>query len=101
VTDLNSRYREVKRRAKKKKLILELTKEKYFEITSQKCYYCGQHSHGRDYTGIDRIDSNKGYTKKNSVPCCERCNYAKNVMGKEEFRNHIKKVFYNWARKGE
>lgn len=36
--------------------------------------------------GIDRIDSSKGYTEDNVVPCCERCNRAKLDMTLDEFR---------------
>lgn len=40
------------------------------------CTYCGlMHSSG--VNGLDRIDSSKGHTKENCVPCCKECNQAK------------------------
>ena len=47
--------------------------------------------------GIDRIDSNIGYTKENSVSCCKFCNTAKSTMSRDEFLKWIKKVYeYNF-----
>lgn len=43
--------------------------------------------------GIDRIDSSKGYTEENSVPCCKYCNTAKNTMTEGDFFKWIKKVY--------
>ena len=43
--------------------------------------------------GIDRKDSEKGYTKDNSVPCCKYCNFAKHTMSEDDFYNWIKKVY--------
>lgn len=53
------------------------------------------------YTGIDRIDSTKGYIKDNCAPCCFTCNHAKTNMPKEEFYSWIKKVYTNLKDKGE
>lgn len=40
------------------------------------CTYCGlMHSSG--VNGLDRMDSSKGHTKENCVPCCRECNQAK------------------------
>ena len=43
--------------------------------------------------GIDRIDSSKGYTVENSVPCCKYCNTAKNTMSVDEFLKWIGRVY--------
>lgn len=43
--------------------------------------------------GIDRIDSEVGYTKENTVPCCKYCNTAKNTMSYNEFIEWIKRVY--------
>ena len=42
--------------------------------------------------GIDRIDNNIGYTKENSVPCCEICNKAKRDMSYNDFINYLKRI---------
>lgn len=36
--------------------------------------YCGDDI---EAVGIDRVDSQKGYSKGNCVPCCEVCNEMK------------------------
>ena len=43
--------------------------------------------------GLDRVDNNKGYTIDNVVPCCKRCNYAKNNQTPREFKEWVKKVY--------
>ena len=47
--------------------------------------------------GIDRIDSEVGYTSKNTVPCCKYCNTAKNTMTQEEFKRWIIRVYEKFA----
>ncbi len=69
------------------------------------CYYCEQEpsntqkhwrSHSETpfffYTGIDRIDSNTGYTTNNVVSCCFTCNSAKGAMPLAEFRDWINRL---------
>lgn len=46
--------------------------------------------------GIDRIDSEVGYTSKNTVPCCKYCNTAKNTMTQQEFKRWIVRVYENF-----
>lgn len=63
-----------------------LTKEEYFELLKQPCYYCGGPLPiaGR---GLDRGDNTKGYTPENSVPCCTNCNTIKsNQFSKLEMK---------------
>lgn len=37
------------------------------------------------YSGIDRVDNNKGYEDNNVVACCWKCNNAKAQQTKDEF----------------
>ncbi len=37
------------------------------------------------YNGIDRLDSSKGYTLENCVPCCEEINVMKMALTKDRF----------------
>lgn len=47
--------------------------------------------------GLDRLDSNKGYSSENTVACCKYCNTAKNTMSVDEFKEWIKRVYeYNF-----
>lgn len=60
--------------------MLDLTFEEYCAILAKsklKCHYCGSKLNSTGY-GLDRKDSNKGYTKDNVVTCCGMCNRTKN-----------------------
>lgn len=52
------------------------------------------------HNGIDRVDSSKGYTLDNCVPCCSKCNYAKHEMSVEEFKEYITNVYQKLILKG-
>lgn len=90
---------------KRDKKNFKITFEEFKTITSKNCHYCGTPpSHkivekNRNGTiavfynnGVDRIDSSKGYTPDNIVPCCTLCNMIKWTLSKEAFLNHIKKI---------
>lgn len=92
-----------KKDAKRKNLNWFLTKEDFRFLTKQNCFYCGKapiqisaNSKGSfgyySYNGIDRVDNKEGYTKENGVPCCKKCNHAKNNMSLNEFRDWIKEI---------
>ena len=88
----------------------------FSELSKSKCKYCGlEHSKEIEdrlnegklkkrlsnevlkINGIDRIDSNIGYTKENSVACCKYCNFAKHTMSEDDFYKWIKRVYkYNF-----
>lgn len=97
-----------KRQSKRRRLEFSLSLEFFREIIKKECIYCGklgnnilnQGGHGgrRQYaiftfTGIDRIDSSKGYSENNCVPCCKTCNYAKRIMTQQEFYDWIDRVY--------
>ena len=104
--DMRAVYR---RRAKKKKLPFILSGEQFWELTQSNCYYCnGEPSQKLSaiktgykwieefiYNGLDRVDSSKGYIISNIVPCCKKCNYAKNDMSQKEFFEHLQKIIKN------
>ena len=85
-------------------LNFELTNDQFFTITKQICHYCGispetiykSRNSEYIYNGIDRVDSNLGYTLDNVVACCKRCNQAKNNMSQEDFISWISRV-YHWT----
>ena len=89
--------------AKKRGLKFKLTEEQFYEITQKDCFYCGekpsQIKKGKNYfgeyiyNGIDRIDNKKGYTIDNVVPCCKKCNIAKNNSTLQEYQDWIKKSY--------
>ena len=102
----NAAYHNLVNAAKRKQFTFNLTKQEVKEIHKQNCYYCGDtpknlyisNCDNGDYiySGIDRVDSNKGYILGNVVPCCKRCNTAKNDMSVEEFENWLKRVYENY-----
>jgi hypothetical protein len=97
-----------------------LTDKEFFEITSRDCHYCGAapvecchvaRKGNGDYfaNGIDRIDSTKGYTLENTVPCCSPCNHAKRNHSKAKFiarcvavaeRNKAEVTPAHWYKRG-
>jgi hypothetical protein len=87
-----------------------LQKDDVRNLIQQNCFYCGiepyqvvkSNCNNGDtvYNGIDRIDSSKGYTLDNCVPCCGRCNVAKLAMPREEFLEWIERV-YNYSIKNK
>lgn len=96
-------YKNYINRSKKKQIDFEFTKEEFLELTQKQCYYCGRlpnttikTSVGKrkrngsfTYNGLDRIDSDKGYTRNNTVTCCEICNKAKRDMSQQDFLTWI------------
>lgn len=86
---INFRYSQYKFNAKKEKRLFAITIEQFEELTSKKCYYCGKYSEGKEYCGIDRVDSNLNYSIDNCVSCCFLCNGMKSNKTKEQFINHI------------
>lgn len=86
---LNGQYHNYKTCAVKRKIEFTLSQEDCMKFYNTKCIYCGDTIKGM---GIDRVDSNAGYTIQNSVPCCSICNFMKHILTKDEFIIHIKKI---------
>ena len=110
-------YSHLKRRHKQNKMngkILDFNT--FSELSKSECKYCGleyskeiedrlNESNNKKrlsdeilkINGIDRIDSNVGYTKENSVSCCKYCNFAKHTMSEDDFYKWIRRVYeYNF-----
>lgn len=106
-------YGAYKRGAIDRNLSWELTHEEFNNLINQNCFYCNSepkvYESEKRYNktnidfkrnGIDRIDSSKGYTIENCVPCCEMCNRMKLDYTLEEFKNQIERLFNNFVSKG-
>lgn len=88
-------YERYRTTAIKRKIEFTLSKDMANKLFLRKCYYCNSEPNNKHkdktydkfflYTGIDRIDSSKGYIEDNVVPCCKACNLAKNDTPFEEF----------------
>jgi hypothetical protein len=92
-----------KQAAKHRGLPWLLTRDEAKELFKGNCVYCGvepmQEMRRENYlngvfiyNGIDRLDSNIGYTKTNCASCCKTCNYMKRTMGVEQFIAHCRKI---------
>ena len=115
---LKVQYSHLKRRHKKLDMKNKVIDFKSFKnISKSNCKYCGlehskeiedrlsERSDGKKLSdnmikinGIDRVDSNIGYTIENSVPCCKYCNFAKHTMSEDDFYKWIRRVYeYNFG----
>lgn len=81
------RFKNLKATAKGRGLPFKLTKDQYAQITSKPCHYCNISIADSAGGSIDRLDSDKGYTFKNSVACCGNCNIGRNnIYTPEEWK---------------
>ena len=71
-------YKEYINGALKREYEFLLSFEEFSELIDKECIYCN-HNIFEEVNGIDRIDNLKGYTKENTVPCCEMCNRIKYI----------------------
>lgn len=95
-------YAYYKHSAKHRNLSFELSKEEFYALVQERCFYCGdypsnilksEHNNGDFvYMGIDRKDNLMGYTHENCVPCCRICNRAKNSLSFDEFVSWISRL---------
>lgn len=93
----------LKRNAKERGYEFDLTKEQVRAVVTQNCHYCGslptqvtkyRRCNGSfTYNGIDRVDNSRGYVESNVVPCCGRCNRAKDTMDVEEFKVWVVQIY--------
>lgn len=97
-------YNGYKAKSNEREIPFNLTKEEFLKITSMDCNYCGSEPVVRDLkvtkrlngqypcNGIDRIDSDLGYTMNNVTPCCTICNTMKMALSEGDFLSHIEKI---------
>lgn len=101
---INSIITNYKTHAKKLDVCWDLTFDIIKELIAKPCFYCGVLNSntytGHDdkqrkfsYNGIDRLNSELGYSIDNCVPCCIVCNKAKLKRSKEEFLSWVRRVF--------
>jgi hypothetical protein len=87
-----SHYNEYVRSATKKNVVFNLNADQFELLVNSHCYYCDEYDETK-VIGIDRVNSEKGYTNENVVACCSTCNFMKSDLAKEEFLNHICKIY--------
>jgi len=105
-TQINSIINTYKKCAIKADRQYSLTYEEFSNLINRNCHYCNREPSNSKpirnravsedvfmYNGIDRVNSNLGYTKDNCVTCCKNCNFAKNNLSYNDFMNLIKKIY--------
>lgn len=90
-----NRYNRLCDIGKKKEIETTLTFEEYTALQAQPCIWCGEELTNKRGYEIDRLFNNHGYTVKNSVPCCTRCNRSKGKLSPAEFLTMVKKIALN------
>ena len=95
-----NRYKSYRGSANHRKLEFDLTLDEFDEITSKPCVYCGGCNgdyFGKQFSGVDRINSQKGYVLNNCVPCCQTCNAMKSNLTVKDWIEHITLIlnYYN------
>ena len=92
---LSGRYSTYRSNAIKRGIPFDLTIEQFDLITSKPCHYCGECDVYEDmtFTGVDRMDSSKGYIFNNCVPCCRICNSMKSDLDLDVFLKKINKIY--------
>ena len=91
---------EYKRSAAYKQVPWHLSDADALVLIHGPCFYCGRRNVNRRkylgsefrYNGIDRVNSDYGYSPGNVVSCCKPCNYAKNGMSQSEFFDLIGRI---------
>ena len=89
------------RKKKDKNIEFDITREylnDLWEKQDGKCYYTGidmvivKEGKHPQHPSLDRIDSEKGYTKDNVVLCCQSINFAKHSYKIEDFLSFLKLI---------
>ena len=86
VKTINTKIKDIRHSATRRNIFWDLENEDVEKIINSRCYYCSKLV---AFNGIDRVDSNKGYTKDNCVPCCKKCNFMKCEYSVEHFLNIV------------
>lgn len=103
-TSLKKLFYRYSRRAKNENMVFEFNINEFEKLTKQNCYYCNMEPKqilktkysNYIYNGIDRVDNSIGYTLKNSVSCCGKCNTSKGNISVDI----IEKLYYHLLNNG-
>jgi hypothetical protein len=70
------RHNSLKTSARVRGILVSITREQHSVLVSLPCHYCLGPLNPTG-SGLDRLDSSKGYEEGNVVPCCKGCNTQK------------------------
>lgn len=101
-------YTRYKYSAKIRNYEFNLEYDKFKDIISKNCFYCGSKPietlksktiNKTDipvkHNGIDRVNNQLGYSEFNSLPCCSICNIMKRNLSFDDFIEHVSKIKNN------
>jgi hypothetical protein len=98
----NALRNDYKKKAKQRNLNFNLTDDEIKELIFKNCFYCNalptnkRESHPNSgkliFNGIDRKNSNLGYSVENCVPCCKYCNKMKQDLDYHLFLDQCSKI---------
>ena len=83
------KFRSYKHGAKRRGFEWDLTLEQFHSFWYVNCHYCGDEIQG---VGIDRVNSNLGYSEDNCVPCCQICNEMKLDYPLSDWLKQVRKI---------
>jgi len=96
-------FKTYEKTALKRNIEFKLSFEELNSLIEKPCYYCNEKSSNiiksrwgaKDYSynGIDRVNNDLGYDLSNCVSCCDKCNWMKREFKKDDFINHINKIY--------
>ena len=92
MADPIQRWSRFKSEAKRRGIPVSLDIDDHLHLTHCPCIYCGFRGTIKLRIGLDRIDSERGYTQRNCVPACHLCNSMKGGMAPEDFFDHIRAI---------
>ena len=96
--------RSMKSNAQKRGILWDLSDAETKVLMQDKCHYCGgglsnvsmrpdgDQNGAFYYNGIDRVDSDYGYSLDNVVSCCSICNRAKSNLPLQDFKTWIRRL---------
>lgn len=97
--DLLRRYRTS---ATKKHQSFSLSTKLFKRLVTSPCYYCGAKptqvsriEKGETsflYNGLDRYRNDRGYSVRNTVPCCQDCNFMKGARNGDDFISKVRRI---------
>lgn len=110
VSTKNALYHSYKSNAKRKNYEFSLSIEEVEKLFQSNCHYCGSEPNTicdraelygtYTYNGIDRKNSDKGYTTDNVVACCQICNFIKASYSYDVFLGKIKAIYQHSVKTG-
>lgn len=98
------RYAKLKKQCKKRNLPFNISFKDFLTKIKASCYYCGTDLMVMTGSGLDRINNQLGYSKRNTIGCCPTCNHVRgNFFTSDEFklvvdfirkmRNNVKQIW--------